>query len=112
MGMTCCDKCWERPCVCGHEAKEKTKLRKEFYNSMTSAKDAELRDQIAGSCRVVQRHVEGIVTDACSIMRMPPYKTEAEDALNQSERVLLLALKAIRKAKEQMGKKELEKIAS
>ena len=79
---------------------------------MSTANDAELREQIAGSCRVIQRHIEGIVTDACSIMRMPPYKTSAEDALNQSERILLLALKAIRKAKEQMGRKELEKIAS
>ena len=79
---------------------------------MSTANDAELREQIAGSCRVINRHIEGIVIDACSIMRMPPYKTEAEDALNQSERILLLALKAIRKAKEQMGRKELEKIAS
>ena len=79
---------------------------------MSTANDAELREQISGSCRVINRHVEGIITDACSIMRMPTYKTECEDMLNDSERVLLLALKAIRKAKEQMGRKELEKIAS
>ena len=76
----------------------------------TQAQDAELRDQIAGSCRVINRHIEGIVADACAIMRMPPYKTEAEDMLNDSERVLLLALNAIRKAKEQMAKKQLENI--
>ena len=77
-----------------------------------SARDAEFREQIAGSCRVINRHIEGIVTDACAIMKMPPYKTEAEDMLNDSERVLLLALNAIRKAKEQMGRKQLEGIAS
>lgn len=76
-----------------------------------TAQDAEYRDQIAGSCRVINRHIEGIVQDACAIMSMPPFKTECEDMLNGSERILLLALNAIRKAKEEMGRKKLEKIA-
>ena len=77
----------------------------------TQAQDAELREHIAGSCRVINRHIEGVITDACAIMKMPPYKTECEDMLNMSERCLSLALNAIRKAKEQMGRKALEKIA-
>jgi hypothetical protein len=77
----------------------------------TQSQDAELREQIAGSCRLINRHVEGIVSDACAIMKMPPYKTECEDMLNDSERCLLLALNAIRKAKELMGRKALEKVS-
>lgn len=33
MGLCCCDKCWERPCVCGYEAAEAKRFRTEFYAS-------------------------------------------------------------------------------
>jgi hypothetical protein len=31
MGLCCCDKCWERPCVCGHEAREAERFREEYF---------------------------------------------------------------------------------
>lgn len=34
MGLACCDNCWERPCVCGHEAREVEKFRKDYYSSI------------------------------------------------------------------------------
>jgi histidine ammonia-lyase len=74
----------------------------------TQAQDALLRDQIVGSCRLVKRHIEGIVQDTTAIITMPSYKTGAEDALNQAERVISLAAKAISAAKAEMGKKQLE----
>lgn len=74
----------------------------------TSTQDFILRDSIIGSCRLITRHAEGLVSDAQAIVRMPPYKTEAEDALNMAERVIKLAAKAISAAKAEMGKKLLE----
>jgi len=77
---------------------------------MSLANDAELRQQIVGSCRVINRHIEGIVQDASAIVTMPNYKTECEDALNQAERVVNLAVQAIKAAKDMMGRKQLETI--
>lgn len=74
----------------------------------TQAQDAELREQIVGSCRVITRHIEGITSDALAIMRMPSYKTEAEDAINRVERAINLATRAISAAKAEIGKKKLE----
>ena len=74
----------------------------------TAAQDAELREQIVGSCRVIKRHIEGIVSDAIAIKKMPSYKTECEDAINQAERVIALAARAISTVKAEMGKKKLE----
>ena len=74
--------------------------------------DAELRQQIVGSCRVINRHIEGIVQDASAIVTMPPYKSECEDALNQAERVVNLAMQAIKAAKDMMGRKQLEKVSA
>ena len=74
----------------------------------TQAQDAELREQIVGSCRVITRHIEGVLADAQAIVRMPPYKTSSEDALNMAERVIKLAAQAISAAKAEMGKKLLE----
>ena len=76
----------------------------------TQAQDAELRDQIASSCRLISRHAEGVVSDAMQITEMPNFKTEAEDVLNQTERVLKLALQAITNAKTAIGTKQLERI--
>jgi len=58
------------------------------------------------------RHTEGVLLGAQAVTRLPAYKTEAEDALNKTERVLSLALQGIRDAKEQMGKKQLEKVSA
>lgn len=77
---------------------------------MTIANDAELRNQIVGSCRLITRHAEGLVLDACSIITMPSFKTEAEDALNRAERVIAQAAQAISAAKTEIGKKQLEKV--
>ena len=74
----------------------------------TQAQDALLREQIVGSCRVITRHIEGVLSDAQSIVTMPTYKTSCEDAINQAERVIGLAAKAISAAKAEMGKKQLE----
>jgi hypothetical protein len=74
----------------------------------TQAQDAELREQIVGSCRVVTRHIEGILSDALAISRMPSYKTQCEDSINQAERVIALAARAISTVKMEMGKKKLE----
>ena len=76
----------------------------------TNAQDSVLREQITGSCRVITRHVEGLLGDVQAIVTMPAYKTECEDALNQAERVINLALQAIKTVKDQMGKKQLEKV--
>ena len=75
----------------------------------TQAQDAELREQIVGSCRVITRHVEGLLGDVRAIVTMPNYKSGAEDALNMAERVITLAQQAIVKAKLEMGRKKLEK---
>ena len=75
----------------------------------TQARDAELREQIAGSCRVIMRHIEGIAEDAKKISELPSYKTEAEDSLNLAGRVVALAAQAISAAKVEMGKKQLER---
>ena len=77
-------------------------------DSMSAAQDAQLREQIVGSCRVITRHIEGIVSDALAIVRMPSYKTECEDTINQAERVISLAARAISTVKAEMGKKALE----
>jgi hypothetical protein len=77
----------------------------------TAAQDAELREQmIVGSCRVITRHIDGIVSDALAIVRMPSYKTECEDAINKAERAIALAARAISTVKAEMGKKKLETI--
>jgi hypothetical protein len=75
---------------------------------MNVAQDAMLRDQIVGSCRLITRHVEGVVSDAQAIVTMPHYKTEAQDALNKAEHVISLAAQAISAAKAEMEKKALE----
>ena len=31
MALFHCDKCWERPCICGYEAAEAKRFRREFY---------------------------------------------------------------------------------
>jgi len=67
-----------------------------------------LRDQIVGSCRLIMRHAEGLIVDAMAITELPNYKCEAEDSLNKTERVIAAAAQAIKLAKEQMGKKQLE----
>ena len=77
-------------------------------NYSTQAKDAELRAQIVGSCRVINRHLEGLVIDTASIIAMPTYKTECEDAINRAERTIELAAQAIKSVKDQMGKKQLQ----
>ena len=77
---------------------------------MTRAQDAELREQIVGSCRVINRHIEGIVADAKAITELPNYRTECEDALNEAHRIIRLANQAIALAKKEMGKKQLEKV--
>ena len=74
----------------------------------TAANDAELRDQILGSCRLIERHAKGLVIDAHSIVTMPAYKTEAEDALNKAERMVAVAASAIAAAKIEMGTKQWE----
>ena len=79
---------------------------------MSVANDAELREQIVGSCRVIKRHIEGIVSDAQAIVTMPYYKTSSEDALNQAERVISLAARAISTVKTEMGKKQIEKASA
>jgi len=78
---------------------------------MTIAQDALLRDQIVYSCRLITRHVEGILKDTMAIVTMPSYKTGSEDLLNTTERVLRLALQAVERAKLEMGKKKLERVA-
>ena len=75
---------------------------------MTRTNDAELRDQIVGSCRLINRHAEGLVLDCSAIVTMPTFKTEAEDAINRTERALTLAMQAVKQVKDQMGKKQLE----
>ncbi len=80
--------------------------------NMTRAQDAELRDQIVGSCRLITRHIEGVLQDTLAISAMPSYKTSAEDLLNTTERVINLAAQAIARAKLEMGKKKLERVAS
>lgn len=79
---------------------------------MTQAQDALLRDQITGSCQLITRHIEGILQDTMAIITMPNYKSGAEDALNQAERVINLAVQAISAAKAEMGKKQLEKVSA
>ena len=76
----------------------------------TQAQDAVLREQILWSCRVINRHLEGIIQDTAALMTMPSYKTNAEDELNKAERVIGLAAQAISAAKAEMGKKQLEKV--
>lgn len=34
MGLACCDRCWERPCVCGYEREQAEKVRREYYADM------------------------------------------------------------------------------
>lgn len=34
MGLCCCDKCWERPCVCGHEAREAEAFRAQYFKNI------------------------------------------------------------------------------
>lgn len=70
--------------------------------------DADLREQMADSCRVITRHAEWIILAANAIETMPAYKTEAEDALNHASRVIDLACVAIANAKLRMGEKQLE----
>lgn len=78
---------------------------------MSVAQDALLREQIVGSCRVITRHIEGVLSDAQTIVTMPSYKSSCEDAINQAERVIGLAAQAISAAKAEMGKKQLEKVS-
>jgi hypothetical protein len=76
--------------------------------TMTISQDAELREQIAGSCRLIARHAEGLVSDASAIVTMPAYKTDAEDMINEAERVIARAAVAIARVKLKMGEKQLE----
>ena len=88
---------------------DQTEIRAIISKYRQQAQDAEYRDQIASSCRLIQRHAEGVVDDAMKIVEMPNFKTEAEDALNQTERVLKLSLQAIVAAKASIGTKQLER---
>ncbi len=40
MGLACCDKCWERPCVCGHEAREAEAFRSEYFASIADLRQS------------------------------------------------------------------------
>ena len=42
MGLCCCDKCWERPCVCGHEAREAEAFRAQYFKDIAALRLAEL----------------------------------------------------------------------
>lgn len=41
MGMNCCDMCWNRPCTCGHEAREAEHFRQEFAKQFPPLKGGE-----------------------------------------------------------------------